>query len=197
MSSVRYGRTLAPPALLAPPRANDGFPYAPSDVVGRPIGSRYAKSEPYAGFIGMPSRVASPPSRRKATAFSGHEVDGIDCRLTSCVRRDGSSWSPASSIVTFSPASSSALAQATPAGPEPTTKITSWCGAYRACGAQRYPTVLVDLPVQRRPRVRPEDNCHDDCGADLGDGGCDGGHGLDLPHLRIVLRFDEIAQHLD
>src|SRR5258708_7523493 len=188
MSSVRYGRTLAPHTLLSPPRANDGFPYAPSDVIDRPIGSRYAKSEPYAGFIGMPSRVAAPPSRRKAIDFSDHEVDGVDCRLTSCVRRDGSSWSPASSIVTFSPASSSALAQAMPAGPEPTTKITSRCGAYRACRAQRYPTVLVDLPVQRRPRVRPEDNGHDDCGADLGDGGCARGHRPYPPALPILPR---------
>src|SRR5260370_32639950 len=140
MSSLRYGRTLAPHTLLNPPRANDGIPYAPSDVIAWPIGSRYAKSEPYAGFIGMPSRVASPPSRRKATDFSGHEVDGIDCRLATCARRDGSSRSPASSIVTFSPASSSALAHATPAEPEPTTKITNWCGASRASGALRYPT---------------------------------------------------------
>src|SRR5450759_6014709 len=46
MSSVRYGRTLAPHTLLSPPRAKDAFPNAPSNVIGCSNGSRYGKSEP-------------------------------------------------------------------------------------------------------------------------------------------------------
>ena len=121
MSSVRKGMTLAPHTLLSPPRANDGLPSAPSWAIGIGAGSRYGNDEPYAIFNGIPPASTLTPSRMNRSEGASQLCGDVDRRCATLAFLSDSRSRPASSIVTRAPCWSRACAQATPAGPEPTT----------------------------------------------------------------------------
>src|SRR5205085_10661728 len=77
----------------------------------------------------MPPRLTSTPSLRKEADSPSQAAGSIAPKPASCRRRSASSSSPASSILTVAPAASSALAQATPAGPDPITKTMGGRGS--------------------------------------------------------------------
>src|SRR5262245_57243124 len=61
---------------------------------------------------------------RRSTSVLAHDAGGCPRILASTCCTSGSRSTPASSIITAAPRLTSACAQATPAGPEPTTQIT-------------------------------------------------------------------------